>query len=243
MGAPKWYDAFVQKLPALTGKCVAITGTTSGTGYWCAVAAAKKGPSSLLLLNRQSRRAEEAHSAICAVAASGTEVHSVDCDLSSFSSTRLAAKQADRISNKYGGLDVLIENAGIMAVPDDRTEDGYDLQMQVNHLSHFLLTSLLLPTLENAARARGEARVVSVSSAARFFTLGEFEFGDTMAKCEPNTLGGNGGAVGILNFAAPQMVRYFHSKLANAVFAQVRYVMSVLLLCQHSFAITRPIRQ
>jgi len=115
---------------------------------------------------------------------------------------------------------VLATNAGIMAMPDERTGDGYDVQMQVNHFSHFLLTHLLMPTLEKAAGKRGEARVVTHSSAARFLGLGKLPFGGTMDKCEAGTLGGNGGTMGLMNFAAPQMDRYCHSKLANAVFAQ-----------------------
>ena len=89
-----------------------------------------------------------------------------------------------------------------MAMPDDRTEDGYDIQMQVNHLSHFLLAAQLMPALEKAAGKRGEARVVMHSSAARFLGLGPRPFGATMDKCEPGTLGGNSGAVRLLNFAA-----------------------------------------
>jgi NAD(P)-dependent dehydrogenase (short-subunit alcohol dehydrogenase family) len=57
------------------------------------------------------------------------------------------------------GLNVLCNNAGIMAFRDEPTIDGYDVQMQTNHLSHFLLTKLLMPKLEEAAEKYGEARV------------------------------------------------------------------------------------
>ena len=53
--------------------------------------------------------------------------------------------------------DVLMNNAGVMGIPDTRTGDGFDVQMQTNHLSHFALTALLMPAMEAAADARGEA--------------------------------------------------------------------------------------
>ena len=64
------------------------------------------------------------------------------------------------MSSTYGGLDVLVNNAGVMMQPDHRTTDCFDVQMQTNHLSHFLLTKMLMPSLEMAAFSRGEARVV-----------------------------------------------------------------------------------
>lgn len=57
--------------------------------------------------------------------------------------------------------------AGVMMQPPKATKDGYDVQMQTNHLSHFLLTSLLLPSLEAAAASKGEARIVNHSSSLR----------------------------------------------------------------------------
>ena len=93
-------------------------------------------------------------------------------------------------------------NAGVMAMPDERTADGYDIQMQCNGLSHFLLTALLMPALESASKARGEERIVQHSSGARFFPLGKHPTTHYMAACEANTLGGNGGAFAVANFAA-----------------------------------------
>merc|ERR1719491_2455075 len=92
--------------------------------------------------------------------------------------------------------------------------------MQVNHFSHFLLTSLLMPSLELAAGARGEARVVQHSSGARYLMLGSNAFGGkNMDRCPPGSLGGDGGACCMANPSSPQNYRYHHSKLANAVFA------------------------
>merc|ERR1719454_2525223 len=76
---------------------------------------------------------------------------------------------AQKLKEELGdsGLDVLCNNAGIMATKDEATVDGCDTQMQTNHLSHFLLTAELWPLLEKAAELRGEARVVNHSSMAR----------------------------------------------------------------------------
>ena len=213
------FEATVEKLPSLEGKAIAITGTTSGTGYWCAMTAIQKGASCVFLLNRQSDRSAFTDSEMKAAATSATAVLSVDCDLNSFASCRAAAEKVLVTSKDFGGLDVLACNAGVMAMPDERTADGYDIQMQCNGLSHFLLTALLMPALESASKARGEARIVQHSSGARFFPLGKHPTTHYMAACEANTLGGNGGAFAVANFAAPQNTRYNHTKLACAQYA------------------------
>merc|ERR1719210_1710166 len=83
----------------------------------------------------------------------------------SFAAVREAAQ---KLKEDLGssGLDVLCNNAGIMATKDEATGDGFDTQMQTNHLSHFLLTAELFPLLEKAANADGEACVVNHSSVA-----------------------------------------------------------------------------
>ena len=90
----------------------------------------------------------------------------VDCDLTDFDAVRKAAAQV-AAETKDSGLDVLCNNAGVMALKDVATKDGYDIQMQTNHLSHFLLTKELYPVLVKAVKLRGEARIVNHSSFAR----------------------------------------------------------------------------
>lgn len=210
------YPDVVANLPSLSGKVVAITGTTSGTGYWCAIATASKGAAAILLLNRPSERAAKADADIqLAVDKAGvsTKVTSIECDLSSFASVRQAAQAAKQYAT--GGLDVLCCNAGVGGQRDVRTSDGFDLQMQTNHLSHALLIELLESSLEQAATARGEARVVFHSSGARFFLLGPKtavkDFGgDQFTACAPGTLYGDS--------SGAQQARYNHSKLANSAY-------------------------
>eukprot|EP00966_Prymnesium_polylepis_P098931 2290873-Prymnesium_polylepis.1 len=121
------YDETVAGLGSLAGRVCAITGSTSGTGYHTAIAANRGGVACILLLNRPSPRAEGAVAPI--KAAGAAEVLHVDCDLQSFDSVRAAAAIVAAESAKRGGLDVLACNAGVMAVPDRRTGDGFDVQM------------------------------------------------------------------------------------------------------------------
>ena len=203
----------VDGLPSLAGKCYAITGCTSGTGWHAAVVACQKGAACLIMANRPSERATKAEADLAAIAgAEGTRVVTVACDLQSFASVSEAGPAIAAIASEFGGLDGLICNAGIMGVPDKRTADGYDVQMQTNHLSHFLLTQLLMASLEQAADARGEARVCQHSSGAR----GNASSGRTLKaeyfeKSEAGGLGGDG--IGAC------FGRYFQTKLANPVFA------------------------
>ena len=100
-----------------------------------------------------------------------------------------------------------------MALEDYATKDGYDVQMQTNHLSHFLLTKELYPLLKRARELRGEARVVNHSSEARRSPRTSVS-GQYYEK-KGGSLGGN--AAGLF-FNGPRWERYHQSKLANTVF-------------------------
>lgn len=205
----KWLPDFAAQLPDLKGKVVAVTGCTTGTGYVCARECARKG-AHVVLLNRASARATAAEGNLRAEVPSA-KLTAVVCDLTSFASVReaagvLASNFADT------GLDVLCNNAGVMALADEATADGYDVQMQTNHLSHFLLTREVLPLLEKAADLRGEARVVNHSSLAR---NGKPLEGKYMGKNGGN-LGGNGNS---MFFGGARWLRYHQTKLANVVFS------------------------
>jgi len=208
------YDSYLvdaSKFSDLSGKVVAITGTTEGgIGFYIAKAAVKKNAACVLLLNRKSDRAAKAEEAIKAFglkAGTDTTVKSIHIDLLSFATVEKAAEEVNEIAKEKGGLDVLCCNAGIMAMADDRTGDGFNIEIQACHLSHALLTKKCLGSLEQAAASRGEARVVYQSSSAR--AMGAKVEGKYFEKCEPMTLGGEGGAWG----------RYNQTKLANSAFA------------------------
>ena len=110
------------------------------------------------------------------------------------------------------GIDVLCCNAGIMAIHDEATKDGYDVQMQVNHLSHFLLAKELMPLLEKAAAKRHRARIITHSSSARFSPA------NMSGKLAAKYFGKNGGDLGG-DGGWGRWMRYHQTKLANAVFA------------------------
>jgi NAD(P)-dependent dehydrogenase (short-subunit alcohol dehydrogenase family) len=207
------FAAFSASLPSLAGKAVAITGCTSGTGLAAAQACARLG-AHVLLLNRASPRAEAARVAVAACAAPGAAVTAVDCDLQSFASVRGAAAAVRAALGDGGGLDVLLNNAGVMALPDVPTPDGHDVQMQTNHTSHFLLSRELMPQLERAAALRGDARIVNHSSGARLFPSKKLE-ARYFGKGGAGALGGDGAS---MFFGGARWVRYHMTKLANAVF-------------------------
>lgn len=187
----------------MTGKVVAITGTTSGTGFVCARECARAG-ATVLLLNRPSPRAEEALAALRAAVPEAT-FESVACDLQDFTSVQGAI---DHIRSQYDRLDVLCNNAGVMALKDQATKDGYDVQMQTNCISHFLLTKGLFPLLKNSA----DARIVNHTSMARLGpNLEERYFGKN-----GGNLGGDGDES--QGFEGPRWARYHQTKLANCAF-------------------------
>lgn len=204
------YDAFKASLPkdALAGKTVIITGTTSGTGKVAAHTVAELG-AKVLLLNRNSERSERALSELKA-AFPQADIQAVECDLQSFPSVRAAAQAVRKACPE--GAHVLCNNAGVMALKDEATAEGFDVQMQTNHLSHFLLTKELMPLLEKAAADNGEARVVNHSSIAR----------KSVKKMEAKYFEKNGGNLGgngaSMMFGGGRWVRYGQTKLANAAF-------------------------
>ena len=189
----------------MTGKVVAITGTTSGTGFVCAREVAKKG-ATVILLNRRSSRAEQSLRQLKEQVPEG-KFDWVECDLQSFASVREATKA---IHDSYDVLDVLVNNAGVMALKDYATDDGYDVQMQTNVLSHFLLTKNLFPLI----RKSEQARIVNHSSMARLGGPLEAQY------FGPNggNLGGDGTEEENASFQGPRWARYHQTKLANATF-------------------------
>lgn len=150
----QWFPELKARLPSLKGKTIAVTGCTSGTGEVLARTASEAG-AKVILLNRPSERAERV---LKSIQCSGGNVVHVNCDLTSFESVRAAGAELDGMT-----IDTLCCNAGVMGFPDKKTEDGCEIQMQANHLSHFLLTSLLW---ENLNRSK-DGRIVAHTSGAR----------------------------------------------------------------------------
>jgi NAD(P)-dependent dehydrogenase (short-subunit alcohol dehydrogenase family) len=137
---------------------ILVTGATDGLGKHVASALARRG-ATVLVHGRSSERLEVTLEEIRSQTSS-QKVGSYLADLSSLAAVR---DLADRILSEYDRLDVLVNNAGIIVQERKESEDGYELTFAVNYLSHFLLTSLLLPLLKGSA----PARVVNVASAGQ----------------------------------------------------------------------------
>lgn len=145
-------------MPPQSGRLAYITGANSGIGYHTALELARAG-CAVILACRDRAKAAAARTRILA-AVPAAEVDIADLDLSSLASVRTAAQEFLASGRR---LDLLINNAGIMALPERRTSpDGFELQLATNHFGHFALTGLLLPSLLHAE----PARIVTVSSIA-----------------------------------------------------------------------------
>jgi NAD(P)-dependent dehydrogenase (short-subunit alcohol dehydrogenase family) len=144
-------------IPSQAGRTAVVTGASSGVGLETATELARRG-ATVVLACRDGAKAEAAAGRIRA-AAPGAAVEPQLLDLASLRSVRAAA---DRLLRERPRLDLLVNNAGVMAPPRALTEDGFELQLGVNHLGHFALTGLLL----RALLATPGSRVVTVASRA-----------------------------------------------------------------------------
>jgi NAD(P)-dependent dehydrogenase (short-subunit alcohol dehydrogenase family) len=156
-----------ESIPNLTGKTALITGANSGLGLESARALAGKG-AHVILAARSEEKGKQARDEIAAEHPLAS-LEILALDLSNLSSLRCAAAV---VKSRHKRLDILLNNAGVMATPYKLTEDGFELQFGTNHLGHFALTGLLFELLLNAPRAR----VVNVSSQVHL--VGRMHFDD-----------------------------------------------------------------
>jgi NAD(P)-dependent dehydrogenase (short-subunit alcohol dehydrogenase family) len=178
----RWTEA---DIPDQAGRTAVVTGGNAGLGLQIARVLAARGARVVL-----GCRSVEKGMAAAAEVGGGTAV--VQLDLSSLPSVRAAAEE---IGAAWPRLDLLINNAGVMEVPYERTADGFELTLATNHLGHFALTGLLLDRL----RTVPGSRIVTMSSMAHL--EGAINFGDLQSEraYQPETA-------------------YAQSKLANLLF-------------------------
>lgn len=155
LGADTTTDEVLDGLD-LSGRRYVITGAASGLGEESTRALAAHGAEITMLARYPEKNAEAAERVRSAVPDARLELGTVD--LASFASIR---QFASGFLAEHDAIDVLMNNAGIMACPESKTADGFELQFGTNHLGHFLLTALLCP----AVMAGNEPRVVTLSSA------------------------------------------------------------------------------
>lgn len=175
-----------------SGKVAVVTGANSGIGYHTSLELARAG-ARVVLACRDALRGQDA------IARIKTEVPKGDVELAILDLADLDSihRFAQQLSKRLSGIDLLINNAGVMAVPKRRTTvQGFELQLGTNHLGHFALTGLLLPWLV----ARPGARIVTVSSINH--KRGKIDFDDLQGERQYSPWGA-----------------YNQSKLANLLFA------------------------
>ncbi|CZT16990.1 related to alcohol dehydrogenase homolog Bli-4 [Ramularia collo-cygni] len=159
----------VKDIPSLEGKVILITGGNAGLGKETVLQLAKHKPKEIFLAARTASKAEAAIDEIQKIVPY-SNISFIQLDLTSLQSVKEAAFEFKRRSDR---LDILINNAGIMAVPWSKTQEGYEIQFATNHLGHALLTKLLLPTLlKTAEEPNSDVRVINVSSEGHMMAPG-----------------------------------------------------------------------
>ena len=189
-GGAGWTPA---RIPALDGARAVVTGANSGIGFHTALELARHG-AAVVLACRDAGRGDEALGQV-RVQAPGASVELQVLDVSDLTSVRAF------VAGFAGRLDLLVNNAGVMAIPRRLSADGFELQLATNHLGHFALTGLLLPELLRGSVAGGPARVVTVSSNAH--RMGRLHTDDLMGERSYTRWGA-----------------YARSKMANLLFMQ-----------------------
>ncbi len=147
----------------LAGVLVLITGGSSGLGAESARALAAKG-ARVIVTARNTEKARGVADEI--TVRTGASIEIEELELGSFTSIRAFA---DRVNRRDDKIDIVINNAGVMACPWGRTENGFELQFGTNHLGHFLMTNLITPSLADGGR------IVSLSSSGHRFSAIVFE--------------------------------------------------------------------
>jgi NAD(P)-dependent dehydrogenase (short-subunit alcohol dehydrogenase family) len=183
-------DWLLENIPTLKGKTAVVTGANSGLGLETTRMLASKG-AHVVMAVRDMTKGNRAATAL----RNETEASRISVMLLDLADLGTIGRFADSFRGEHNRLDILLNNAGVMAIPQRHTVDGFEMQFGTNHLGHFALTGLLLPLLLRAP----EGRIVSVSSGIH--VIGKINFDDLQS------------ARSYSDFRA-----YAQSKLANLLF-------------------------
>ncbi|KAM9247744.1 LOW QUALITY PROTEIN: polyprenol dehydrogenase [Leptosomus discolor] len=162
--------------PTQNGKVAIVTGGAKGIGYQTVKHLARLGMHVIIAGNSESE-GQEAVRKIQEETLTG-KVEFLYCDLASMKSIR---QFVQRFRAKNCPLHVLVNNAGVMLVPERKTEDGFEEHFGLNYLGHFLLTNLLLDTLKQSGTHSHNARIITVSSATHY--VGKLHLNDLQSRC------------------------------------------------------------
>tara|TARA_B100000579_G_scaffold432685_1_gene449962 strand:- start:298 stop:1200 length:903 start_codon:yes stop_codon:yes gene_type:complete len=178
------------KISDQNGRVFLVTGANSGLGYETSKSLLESG-ATVIMCCRDIIKGEKAKQELSKLNFSG-KIELIELDLSDLKNVQ---KVTNLIKNKFHSLDVLINNAGIMAPPKTLSIQGFEIQFAVNHLAHMLLTLKLLPMLEK----NDNSRVVTVTSGVQYF--GKIKWDDLHG-----------------NLKYDRWASYAQSKLANVMF-------------------------
>lgn len=187
--AKSWTEA---DIPSQLNRVVVITGANAGLGFESARALSAKGAKVILACRNQVKG-----DAACEQLRNNhalADVKAEPLDISDLGSVR---EFSARMIETYPSIDLLINNAGIMATPYAKSKDGFEMQFATNHLGHFALAGLLLPAMRDVP----DSRIIATASIAA--RGGEIDFDDLMGEQKYNT-----------------WKAYNQSKLANLMFGQ-----------------------
>jgi NAD(P)-dependent dehydrogenase (short-subunit alcohol dehydrogenase family) len=181
---------------------------TTGLGAGAVSYIAANSPARIFFSGRNAANAQELVEQVKA-SAPGVKLSFIECDLTSLASVRAAA---NNILSQAERLDVLMCNAGVMALPPGVSKDGYEIQFATNHLGHALLIKLLLPLmLKTAEQPNSDVRIVNLTSEAyNIAPKGGIDFA---------TLASDQATLGTL-LMPERWMRYGQSKLANLLYAR-----------------------
>jgi NAD(P)-dependent dehydrogenase (short-subunit alcohol dehydrogenase family) len=151
---------------AISERIALVTGASAGIGFETALGLARAG-FRVMMVGRDAARNERACAAVAGCLRSDhAGAEHIETALADFASLAAVRRLAETVQNRHDRLDLLVNNAGIIAPRYQKSQDGYELTVAVNHLAPFLLTNLLLDRLRASGSAAAPSRIITVASQA-----------------------------------------------------------------------------
>ncbi|KAK1688942.1 retinol dehydrogenase [Colletotrichum godetiae] len=203
-------------IPDLAGKVIIVTGGSSGLGKESVIQLAKHNPAAIYLTARTEARGNAAIKEVeQAVPAAKNKIKYLELDLGSFASIK---KSADAFLTASDRLDILMNNAGLMATPPGLTTDGYEVQFGSNYMGPALFTKLLLPILSKTAEQAGsDVRVVNLSS--ELFKQAPSD-GILISKCKTPL----DDISSLARYGQSKLADYYHTRTLSQLYPSIKFV-------------------